>query len=168
MRASGRLWSVLIAAMLTGGCLFAGKEAVEVSGRGPTAEQLFLARSQAINGRAPTFDEKRQWEGAVEERVFAYLRDHPELQQTSRYSDFRFWWQVTIGSTPAEVRVLLGEPREQTIDPAEMAALAERHWGELEGKAGEAWIYDPGWILYFDERAVVGVVHRFSSMAPVQ
>lgn len=166
MRPGRLIWGLLVVASLAAGCLLGGKETVEWSGRGPTAEQLFVARSQALNGRAPTFDEKRQWEGAVEERVFAYLRDHPELQQTPRYSDFRFWWQVTIGSTPAEVRVLLSEPREQTIDPAQMAALAERHWGELDGKATEAWIYDPGWILYFDDRAVVGVVHRFSAMTP--
>ena len=61
----------------------------------------------------------------MDEKVFKYLREHPELENTSRYSEFRFWRQVTTGSTPGEVKVLLGEPRERTIDPALMASLGK-------------------------------------------
>jgi hypothetical protein len=165
MMTGTRLGGLLLVAATAVGC--AGRlDTVDWTARGPSAEQMFVARSYAVNGRAPSFEEKRHWEGAVEERVFAYLRDHPELQQTPRYSDFRFWWQVTAGSTPAEVRVLLNEPQEQTIDPARMAALAERHWSEIQPRAKEAWVYEPAWVLYFDERAVVGVVHRVSGIAP--
>ncbi|HEV8437157.1 MAG TPA: hypothetical protein VGT40_03590 [Methylomirabilota bacterium] len=157
-------WRIgLVLALLAAGC--AGRlDTVELTPRGPTAEDLFVARSQAINGRAPSFDEKRQWSSQVEDRVFAYLREHPELQQTSRYSDFRFWWQVTTGSTPAEVRVLLEEPHEQTIDPARMAALADRHWNGVRPRATEAWVYEPAWTIYFDDRGVVGMVHRVSAL----
>ena len=163
MRRSIRL--LLVAAFVAAACA-TKLDVVELTSKGPSAEELFQARALAINGRTPTFDERRRWEAEVEERVFAYLREHPELEQTSRYSDFRFWWQVTTGSTPAEVRVLLQEPAEQTTDAARMAALAERQWPEIEGKAAEAWFYAPGWVIYFDETSVVAIVHRVSSMAP--
>ncbi len=160
------LWHVIAVAMAAAACTAGKLDVVEVTPKGPSAEELHLARSYAINGRAPSFAEKRRWEAEVEERVFAYLRQHPELEQTSRYSDFRFWWQVTTGSTPAEVRVLLEEPAERTIDPARMAALAERQWTEVQVKAKEAWFYPPAWVIYFDDTSVVAIVHKVSSMAP--
>ncbi len=156
---------VLLTAVATG-CITPKFDKVETSSRGPTAEELFVTRSYAANGRAPNFEERRTWEGEVEERVFKYLREHPELQQTTRYSDFRFWWQVTKGSTPAEVRVLLEEPPERTIDPARMSALAAKQWGGLEAKATEAWVYPANWVIFFDDTSVVAVVRRVSSMAP--
>jgi hypothetical protein len=156
---------VLLAALMAAGCA-AKVDVVELTPKGPSAEDLYLERSHAINGRAPTFEEKRRWEGEVEERVYAYLRKHPELEQTARYSDFRVWWRVTTGSTPDEVRVLLEEPAEQTIDPARMAALAERQWNEIQAKAKEAWFYPPAWVLYFDDTTVIGIVRRVSDGAP--
>ena len=157
---------VLPAVLLAAACATSKLDVVEVTPKGPTAEELHLTRFAVINGRAPSFDEKRRWEAEVEERVFAYLRQHPELEQTSRYSEFRFWWQVTTGSTPAEVRVLLQEPAEQTVDPARMAALAERQWPEVEPKAKEAWFYAPAWVIYFDDAGVVAIVHKVSSLTP--
>ncbi len=165
MTTGARLGRWLLTGLVVVGCA-ARLDTVDLTTRGPSAEELLIVRSYAINGRAPSFDEKRQWESTVEERVYKYLRDHPELQQTSRYSDFRFWWQVTPGSTPAEVRVLLEEPQEQTIDPARMAVLADRHWSELQSKSKEAWVYEPGWVIYFDDTVVVAMVHRVSSVAP--
>ena len=167
MSRDGRLPRLLLAVLVAAGCATGSHlDKAELTARGPAAEELFTSRSYAVNQRGPTFDERRQWEGRVEDRVFRYLREHPELEQTTRYSEFRFWWQVTAGSTPAEVRVLLEEPQEKTIDPARMAALAERHWAELEGKATEAWVYEPAWVIYFGDGSVVGIVHRVSSMAP--
>ncbi len=159
-----RLLLALVLAV-TAGCV-TELDKVERTTRGPSAEALMLARSYAMNGRAPDFEEKRHWERAVEERVYAYLRDHPELQQATRYTEFRFLWQVTPGSTAAEVRVLLEEPQEQTIDPARMAALAERHWSEMRSKVKEAWVYEPAWAIYFDDAGVVAIVNRVSSVAP--
>ena len=156
---------LLAAAVAAVGCA-AELDKVERTTHGPSAEELMLARSYGINGRAPTFEEKRYWEREVEERVYAYLRDHPELQQAPRYSEFRFLWQVTPASTAAEVRVLLQEPQERTVDPARMAALAERHWGEMRSKVKEAWVYEPAWAIYFDDAGVVAIVHRVSSIAP--
>jgi len=165
MRA-GVLGLVVSAAVLAAGCYTGKLDRTELTPKGPTAEELYLAKSYAINGRAPTFGEKRRWESEVEERVYKYLREHPELEQTTRYSDFRFWWQATTGSTPDEVRVLLEEPGEQTIDPVQMATLAGRQWSEIEGKAKEAWFYPPAWVIYFDDTSVVAIVHKVSSMAP--
>lgn len=157
---------VLLLAALLAGCATSKLDMVELTPRGPSAEEQMMLRSLATNGRPPSFEERRQWQGQIEERVFAYLRDHPEVQQSVRYTDFRFWWQVTTGSTPGEVRVLLQEPQEQTVDPARMTALAERHWTELRGKAKEAWVYEPAWVIYFDDTAVIGMIHRVSSNAP--
>ena len=168
MRA-GVLGLLVSAAVLAAGCFSTKFDRTELTAKGPTAEELYLAKSHAINGRAPTFGEKRHWESDVEERVFKYLREHPELEQTTRYSDFRFWWQVTTGSTPDEVRVLLEEPGEQTIDRVQMAALAGQQWNEIQTKTiKEAWFYPPAWVLYFDDTSVVAIVHKVSSMAPSQ
>ncbi len=157
------LCGLLLTALVTAACATSRLDKVELTTTGPSAEEFFVARSYALNGRAPTFDEKRRWESEMEDRVYAYLRAHPELERTSRYSDFRFWWRVTTGSTPAEVRVLLPEPQEQTIDAPRMAALAGRQWTEIESKATEAWVYAPAWVIYFDDTNVVAMVHRVSS-----
>ena len=157
MKASS-LWCVL-AALMAAGCA-SKPDVVELTPKGPTAEELYLGRFHMINGRAPTFAEKRRWEGEVEERVYTYLRQHPEMRQTDRYSDFHMWWQVTKGSTPAEVRLLLEDPLEKTTDPERMAALAEWQWSEIYSKAKEAWFYPPTWVIFFDEGSVVAIVHR--------
>jgi hypothetical protein len=153
---------VLLAALVAAGCA-TSHEVVELTSKGPSAEELYLSRWHAINGRAPTFAEKRVWEAGVEDRVYAYLRQHPELEQTPRYSDFRVWWQVASGSTPNEVLALLEEPAEQTIDPARMAALGEGQWTEIQARAKKAWVYPPGWVIYFDDTSVIAFVHRVSS-----
>lgn len=160
------LLRVLPAALLAAACATSKVDVVEVTPKGPTADELHVTRFYAVNGRAPSLDEKRRWDAEMEERVFSYLRQHPELEQTTRYSEFRIWWQVTTGSTPAEVRVLLQEPAEQTVDPARMAALAERQWPEVEPKAKEAWFYSPAWVLYFDDAGVVAIVHKVPSAPP--
>jgi hypothetical protein len=141
-------------------------ETVDQTTQGPTAWDVLVARSVAVNGREPSFDEKRYAENRLEARIAKYLREHPELEQTPRYTEFRFWRQVSPGSTRGEVEVLLEEPTERTIDAAFMAVLAERHWTEIERKAREAWAYY-GWVIYFDDAgSVVGMVRRVSSLEP--
>jgi hypothetical protein len=142
------------AALLTAACA-ATQPTLERTSRGPSAEEFFIQQSVAANGRPPSFDEKRVWQDQMDEKVFRYLREHPELESTSRYSEFRFWRQVAPGSTPGEVKVLLGEPREQTIDQALMGVLGERHWVALRATAKEAWVYPLGWVVYFDDKGVV-------------
>ena len=137
---------------------------LERTGRGPNAEELFIQQSFAANGRAPSFDEKRVWQDQMDEKVFKYLREHPEMEQASRYSEFRFWRQVAPGSSPGEVKVLLGEPREQTVDPALMAMLGEQHWTAVRTTAKEAWVYPLGWVVFFDDKGVVDLLRRVSPL----
>jgi hypothetical protein len=151
------------AAVLLAACA-ATEPVLERTSRGPSAEELFIQQSYASNGRAPTFDEKRVWQDQMDEKIFKYLREHPEIEATARYSEFRFWRQVAPGSTPGEVKVLLGEPREQTVDPALMAALGEQHWAAVRATAKEAWVYPIGWVVFFDDTAVVDMLRRVSPL----
>ena len=144
-------------AFLVGACA-TPTPVIEQTTRGPIAQEVQIARSFAANGRDMGWDEKRHYEEELEENVFKYLREHPELQNENRYSTFRFWRQVSIGSTKEEVKVLLNDPEERTIDPALMASLARRHWSQVQGKAKEAWIYPLGWVLYIDDKAVVSMI----------
>jgi hypothetical protein len=159
-RSSSRLAA---AALLTTACT-ATEPVLERTTRGPNAEEFFIMQSYAVNGRGPNFDEKRVWQDQMDEKVFKYLREHPELENTSRYSEFRFWRQVTNGSTPGEVKILLGEPRERTIDPALMASLGEQHWQAVRTTAREAWVYPLGWVVFFDDKGVVDLLRRVSPL----
>ena len=152
-----RMAGVLAAGLLAIACA-TPQPVVEQTTRGPIAQEIQIARSFAANGRDMGWDEKRHYEEQLEEKVFKYLREHPELQNETRYSTFRFWRQVSVGSTKEEVKVLLEDPDERTIDPALMASLARRHWSQVQGKAKEAWVYPLGWVLYIDDKAVVSMI----------
>jgi hypothetical protein len=153
------------AVILAAGCA-ATAPTLERTSRGPSAEEFFVQQSVATNGRQPSFDEKRVWMNQMDDKVFKYVRDHPELEQTSRYTEFRFWRQVSPGSTPDEVKILLGEPREQTVDPALMSSLGEQHWVSLRTTAKEAWVYPLGWVVYFDDKKEV--VDMLRKVSPLQ
>jgi hypothetical protein len=155
-------WAILaVAGLGTAGCLSRPPaEVPEYIGRGPRAEEMFFARVAQRSDREPSFDEKRQFKDVMDERVYKYLRDHPEVEQQARYSEFRFWRQVSEGSTPGEVRALLDEPLERSIDPARMGAMAKVHWPDLRNKAKEVWLYPLGWMLYFDDKGVVAMLRR--------
>jgi len=156
--------AVLAALALFATSCLAPPQRLERTSRGPNAEEFFIMQSFAANGRAPNFDEKRVWQDQMDEKVFKYLREHPELESTSRYSEFRFWRQVAPGSTPGEVKVLLGEPREQTVDTALMASLGEQHWVAVRDSAKEAWVYPLGWVVFFDDKGVVDMLRRVSPL----
>jgi hypothetical protein len=162
----GRVGPVtLAAALMLVGC--AVPDIVERPAQGPNAQEFFLARSYQVNGRSPSFDERRVWEDRLDDRIFRYLREHPEIQQSTRYSDFRFWRQVSAGSTPEEVRLLLEEPEERSIDPARLAVLAQQHWSSIQAKVKEGWVYSlTGWVIFFDDKGVVEMVRRVSGTAP--
>jgi len=150
----------LMAAGLLAGACAARQPVVENTTRGPLAAEMHIVRSYNANGREPGWDEKRQFEDQLEDKVFKYLREHPEIENESRYSSFRFWRQVSIGSTKEEVRILLDEPDQRTIDPALMASLSRRHWSQVQTKAKEAWVYPLGWVLYMDDTAVVSMIRE--------
>jgi hypothetical protein len=162
---SGIFRSAVLAALgfLVGACL-TPPPVLERTTRGPNAEEFFVQQSYATNGRPPSFDEKRIWQDQMDEKVKKYLRDHPEIEDTARYTEFRFWRQVAPGSTPGEVKVLLGDPREQTIDPDMMAFLGEQHWVAVRSTAKEAWVYPLGWVVFFDDKGVVDMLRRVSPL----
>lgn len=149
--------------LLVGACL-TPPPVLERTTRGPNAEEFFVQQSYATNGRPPSFDEKRIWQDQMDEKVKKYLRDHPEIEDTARYTEFRFWRQVAPGSTPGEVKVLLGDPREQTIDPDMMAFYGEQHWVAVRSTAKEAWVYPLGWVVFFDDKGVVDMLRRVSPL----
>lgn len=159
MARSLRTVGVMAVGLLAGACASA-PPVTENTTRGPMAAEMHLVRSLNANGREPGWDEKRQFQDQLEERVFKYLREHPEIENDTRYSSFRFWRQVSIGSTKEEVRILLEEPDQRTIDPALMASLSRRHWSQVQGKAKEAWVYPLGWVLYLDDKAVVSMIRE--------
>jgi hypothetical protein len=159
MTRSLRTVGVMAVGLLAGACASA-PPVTENTTRGPMAAEMHIVRSLNANGREPGWDEKRQFQDQLEERVFKYLREHPEIENDTRYSSFRFWRQVSIGSTKEEVRILLEEPDQRTIDPALMASLSRRHWSQVQGKAKEAWVYPLGWVLYLDDKAVVSMIRE--------
>ena len=163
MIGSVRLFAGLFAIALACACAGCADkfETVDQTSQGPTGFDVLTARSHILNGREPSFDEKRVWDSRIDMRIAKYLRDHPELEQSPRYMDVRFWRQVSPGAPRGEVEALLEEPQEQTIDPALMAVLAERHWDELGRRATEAWVYY-GWAIFFDDTEVVVMARRVS------
>jgi hypothetical protein len=158
-RALRALLPLALLALLGPGCA-SRSPVLERTTQGPSAEEFFVIRSFQITGREPGFDERRHWENEIEVRVSTYLRRHPELEQSPRYLEFRFSKHVTSGSSRGEVRTLLEEPEEETVDPARLAALAERYWPDIRGKAKEAWVYSLGWVFYFDDAGVVAMFRR--------
>ena len=142
-------------------------QVVEKVPQGPRAVEIFYYKSYLYNNREPSFDERRKWEDVMDDRVSKYLREHEELQQATRYTDFRFWRQVVVGSTRDEVLTLLDAPDEQTADPALMASMAQQHWPAMQPRVKEAWVYPPGWVLYFDDGAVTDVTRKVGKYDPV-
>jgi hypothetical protein len=122
------------------------------------AAEMHIVRSLNANGGAGLGREEefRTSSRSVCSNTFASIR----IENDTRYSSFRFWRQVSIGSTKEEVRILLEEPDQRTIDPALMASLSRRHWSQVQGKAKEAWVYPLGWVLYLDDKAVVSMIRE--------
>ena len=167
MAIANRIVLGALCALALAGCASTlNPQIVERVPQGPRAQELFFYRSYLYNNREPSFDERRKWEDVLDERVSKYLREHAEIEQTTRYSDFRFWRQVVVGSSRGEVRTLLDDPDEQTTDPALMAAMARQHWANVQGKAKEAWVYPPNWVLYFDEEGVVDITRKVGKYSP--
>ncbi|OGK98706.1 MAG: hypothetical protein A3E31_15510 [Candidatus Rokubacteria bacterium RIFCSPHIGHO2_12_FULL_73_22] len=128
------------------------------STQGPTAEEVWTASVILAAGRPPTFDEKRHWDLALDEKISGYLRRHPAAANALEVSTFRFLRQVTVGMTKEQVLILLGPPAAATTDGAELARLARGHRLAVTASgAGEAWVYPQGWRLYFADTTVVDI-----------
>ena len=148
---------VVVCALIVGGC-FARRQAVEQrSTQGPTAEQMLNLRIMLESGRQPTFEEKRQWEGQVEEKISAYLRAHPEKANALDVSTFRYLRQVAVGMDKEQVLILLGAPASVSGDQAQMEKIARRYWTVIKGNATEVWVYPLGWNMFFAGQRLIDI-----------
>jgi hypothetical protein len=148
---------LIICAVFAGGC-FARRQAVEQrSTQGPTSEQMLNLRVMLESGRQPTFEEKRQWEGQVEEKISAYLREHPEKANALDVSTFRYLRQVTVGMDKEQVLILLGAPASVSGDQAQMEKIARRYWTVIKGNATEVWVYPLGWNMFFAGQRLIDI-----------
>ncbi len=148
MGSSRRAGWILLLAGLLGGC--AAFTIDQRASEGPTAEDIWKARFQMVNGRSPTFSDAGNFEDELDARVGEYLRKNPEVANSYRVGTLRFLRQVSVGMKKEEVTLLLGRPLEVTEDPARMQILARKWWPAVKPHAKEAWMYPAGWTLYFD------------------
>lgn len=133
--------------------------------QGPSAEDLFVYRTVTQNGRAPTFDERRHWEGQLDLAISRYLAADQEFASSPQLSTFRLLRQPAVGMSKDQVLILLGPPEWTTTDVAEIERLARKYWGEMRGKVDEAWSYPLGWRLYFSGSRLVDIT-QFQSSRP--
>jgi len=148
---------LVICALFAGGC-FPRRQAVEQrSTQGPTSEQMLNLRVMLESGRQPTFEEKRQWEGQVEERISAYLRAHPDKASALDVSTFRYLRQVAVGMDKEQVLILLGAPVSVSGDQAQMEKIARGYWSAIKGNATEVWVYPLGWNMFFAGQRLIDI-----------
>lgn len=117
---------------------------------GPTAEEVYMSRFVQGYGRTPTFDETTAFRTDLEQRVSTYLRQHPEVGNSPRVSQFTFQRRVAVGMTKEEVALLMGPPAQATQEEQQMEAVARQFWAAIKPRAKEMWVYPGGWQLYFD------------------
>ncbi len=158
-RGFGPLVAVIVVALVGGmvvaGCRTLSPEVDQRTSQGPTAKEMFVIRMMAQTGREPTFEERRQWDGEIEDRIGAYLRAHPEKASALDVSTFRFLRQAAVGMDKEQISILLGSPIAVSEDPAHLEELARRHWPVIQGNAKEAWVYPAGWRLFFSGQNLV-------------
>ena len=145
-----RAWALAAVVLVVAGCASTlGRTVDQRTTQGPTAEQIFLFRVAEQNGREPTFDERRHWDQALEQRIATYLHTHQDRANALDVSTFRFTRRVVVGMDKEQVLILLGPPETTTTDAGQMQKVARGHWPAIEGNATEAWAYPLGYVLYF-------------------
>jgi hypothetical protein len=135
--------------LVVGGCLARRMAVEQRSTQGPTARQMLNVRVMAESGREPTFEEKRQWDSQVEDKISAYLRQHPDKANALDVSTFRYLRQVSVGQDKEQVLILLGAPVSVSGDQGQMEKIARGYWSAIKGNATEVWVYPLGWNLFF-------------------
>jgi hypothetical protein len=148
---------IVMVVLLTGCSIpFATKD--QRTTQGPTADEFWMTKMLASNGRYPTFEEKRHFEDELDDRIRKYLREHEDAASDQlTVPAFRNLHQVTAGMQKGQVEVLLGTPFTTSDDAQQMANWARRHWSEIRGRADEAWGYPYGWIFYFNKGKLVDI-----------
>jgi hypothetical protein len=126
--------------------------------QGPAADDVWAYRILAMNGREPTFDERRHWESQLDLAIGRYLATDQEFANSPQLSTFRFLRQPAVGMSKEQVLILLGAPERATTDAVEMEKLARKYWPQIQGKASEAWTYPLGWQLYFSDSRLVDII----------
>ena len=152
-----RVGVVAVVMFAVGGCIMPRAGVEQITPQGPTAETMFKLRSVYANGREPNFDERQQWDSQMEQKISAYLREHPEKANALNVSTFRFLRQVTVGMDQEQVLILLGAPVEATENQVRMEQVARRYWPQVQGNATAAWVYLEGWAIYFAGQNVVAI-----------
>jgi hypothetical protein len=152
------LWAVgVLVAVVAGGCLARRGPVEQRSTQGPTSTQMLNLRVMTESGREPTFEERRQWDSLVEEKIDAYLRAHPEKANALDVSTFRFLRQVTVGMDKEQVLILLGAPVAVSGDQDQMEKIARGYWADIKGNATEVWVYPLGWNMFFAGQRLIDI-----------
>ena len=148
---------VVLCAVVVAGCLARRGPVEQRSTQGPTSTQMLNVRVMTESGREPTFEERRQWDSLVEEKIGAYLRAHPEKANALDVSTFRFVRQVTVGMDKEQVLILLGAPVAVSGDQAQMEKIARGYWADIKGNATEVWVYPLGWNMFFAGQRLIDI-----------
>jgi hypothetical protein len=146
-----------LAVLAAAGCSTMNPPVEQRTSHGPSAEEFFILRSMLLNGREPSFDERRYWEDQVDLKISQYLHQHPDVASSLEVSTFRFYRRASVGMTKEQVMILLGAPENVTTDDPQMEKLARKYWGGIKGNATEAWAYPLGWSFFFAGPRVIDI-----------
>jgi len=148
---------VVLFALAAAGCIPRRGPVEQRSTQGPTSTQMLNLRVLSEAGREPTFEERRQWDSLVEDKIGAYLREHPEKASALDVSTFRFLRQVAVGMDKEQVLILLGAPVLVSGDQAQMEKIARVYWPQIKGNATEVWVYPLGWNMFFAGQRLIDI-----------
>lgn len=159
--------ALIVGVVLMTGCSIPLETKDQRTTQGPTADEFWMTKMLASNGRYPSFEEKRHFQDELDERIAKYLREHEDAASDPLTTPaFRNLHQVTAGMQKGQVEVLLGPPFSTSDDAQQMANWARRHWPEIRGRADEAWGYPYGWIFYFHRGRIVEITQYLSGSTP--
>jgi len=159
--------ALIVGVVLMTGCSIPLETKDQRTTQGPTADEFWMTKMLASNGRYPSFEEKRHFQDELDERIAKYLREHAEVASDPLTAPaFRNLHQVTAGMQKGQVEVLLGPPFSTSDDAQQMANWARRHWPEIRGRADEAWGYPYGWIFYFHKGKIVEITQYLTGSTP--
>jgi hypothetical protein len=144
-------------AVLAAGCATLNPPLEQRTSHGPSAEEFFIYRSMLMNGREPSFDERRHWEDQIDLKIGQYLYRHPEAANALDVSTFRFYRKPAVGMSKEQVMILLGPPDAVATDRGQLEKLARKYWAGIEGNATEAWVYPLGWSFFFAGTRLVDI-----------
>jgi hypothetical protein len=159
--------ALIVGVALMTGCSIPLETKDQRTTQGPTADEFWVTKMLASNGRYPSFEEKRHFQDELDERIAKYLREHEDAASDPLTAPaFRNLHQVTAGMQKGQVEVLLGPPFSTSDDAQQMANWARRHWPEIRGRADEAWGYPYGWIFYFRKGKIVEITQYLPGSTP--